>query len=1117
MQKISSHRNPHLLIALALTVVYHGALLLAGTFKGTYDALIHIFFADHYARAWFDHWEYRWYTGFTMTSYPPGSQQSIALLSPVTGLINGYIIVQLFAMIMVVIGVYRFSKIWVSEEAAGYAALLAVFASSLNETIHVFGQLPTTFSLGFLLNALPYVYRYLDEGDPKVLLVAWAANAATTAGHHVTTLFGAVFFVAPVMVLAIVEKFRTPLFDEPGAHPDKVTKENFRPLIARRLRRIVPVVLRCALYGVGMIALLLIVVLPYWLWSASDPIAQVAIPHASRDNYLVNTAAGLVFWLIPYGVGLVALPYAFYKGLITKAWPMTLSLGLLFLLGTGGTTPLPKLLLGGAYDILTLDRFTFWATIAVLPLYGEFVVSLRRRGLAKYVREQFSDFTLRVVQVILILTYLIFCIFTANLTQFRKFQPAPIDTQPIITFLQKDQHDRWRYLPLGFGDQMAWLSAQTTATTVDGNYHSARRLPAMTTTPVERLEGAKFRGIPGIGSLQQFLGMPDKYNLKYVFSNDQFYDPVLFFSGWHRVQRLENGIMVWEREDIPPLPEVLPRKEIPVYQRAMWGILPMLAIIVCLFAMTSPWWGPSVMLALRFMGVIPMLAWAGGHLRRLPGKGIPRRLFDWADTLLRRWSVLPSDDDSRRVAWQVWADWLAAIPRPKPAPPTAQAVRSLILFALFVAGLWLGITRFVAQTHDPVAIVEAYYDDLDFRRFEDAYARFDPEARPAFDQYMLELSVTNGLVASYGKLDAVRAAIIQEEPGRVVVEARLDWITTLDAYPTVEQLVLVRRNGVWFIQPIPSDVKTPPDQFFRRSDVDFLSQGRRRISAGTTAFNDVLDRPELQIMSARLVSHQTQACGFNEEDEEIKAAGGIPAPRTCTRYSVVGELINTDVDPADLTVTAFLYDADGNVLTWYNAQYAIIHKILPKEITPFRIDFEGVAGSQITDAATAGDFDPDAYSPIEFDVPIAAFEVYAKAVVTGRDLDRDVAIQEMEMTVDPDTQTPHLTGLLYNNGVQEATIPHVLVTYYDDAGQVLWVDDRYVEAAVRAQRTQPLDLTLTPFTSLTPFLEKGDTYANLLANELDLDATWSERFPAPSNAPFTSYRVTVHYFVANPQ
>jgi hypothetical protein len=49
---------------------------------------------------------------------------------------------------------------------------------------------------------------------------------------------------------------------------------------------------------------------------------------------------------------------------------------------------------------------------------------------------------------------------------------------------------------------------------------------------------------------------------------------LLYFSGWHRLQRLENGIMVWEKGDIPPLPEVLPRKDIPTYQKIMWGTVP---------------------------------------------------------------------------------------------------------------------------------------------------------------------------------------------------------------------------------------------------------------------------------------------------------------------------------------------------------------------------------------------------------------------------------------------------------------------------------------------------------------------------------------------------------------
>jgi uncharacterized membrane protein len=236
-----SRLNPYLLIALALAFVFHGGLLLSGTFTHTYDAYIHIFFADHYARTWFDNWDYRWYTGFTMTSYPPGSQQSIALLSYLVGLLNGFIIVQLFAILLVIIGVYRSSKLWVSERAAGYAALIAVFSSSITETVHVFGQLPTMFSLGFLLNSLPFVRRWLDEGKLRYLLAAWVVIAGCTAAHHVTTLFGSIFFIGPVIASAIVEKFRQPLPDEPTQHPGRVGRNNFFPLVIRRLRRVIPV------------------------------------------------------------------------------------------------------------------------------------------------------------------------------------------------------------------------------------------------------------------------------------------------------------------------------------------------------------------------------------------------------------------------------------------------------------------------------------------------------------------------------------------------------------------------------------------------------------------------------------------------------------------------------------------------------------------------------------------------------------------------------------------------------------------------------------------------------------------------------------------------------------
>ena len=1089
MRSVLTGRNPQLLVALSLAFVYHGGLLLSGTFKRTYDAYIHVFLADHYARFWFDNWDYRWYTGFTLTSYPPGSQQTIALLSYFIGLLNGFIVVQMCAILFVVVGVYRFSKIWVSREAAGYAAILAVFSSSISETVHVFGQLPTMFSLGFLLNALPFVKAWLETGSWKMLITAWLLNAGTTAGHHVTTLFGAIFFVAPVIVFGIVEKFRQPLPDEGDhghlIHPAKITRKNVFPLLVRRLRRIVPVMLRTVIYGPGLIMALVLVVLPYWLWSKDDPITQVSIPHASRDSFIANPNAGIVFWLLPYGLTLIALPYAFYKGFATKAWPLALSLGLAFFLGTGGTTPFPKMILLGAYNILTLDRFTFWATIIVLPLLGEFVVSMRHRGLAKYIMEQFGLFTLRLVQGGLIVGYLLVAIISTNFTQLRKFQPTPIDMQPIVNFLDKDQHTRWRYLTLGFGDQMAWLSAQTLATTVDGNYHSARRLPEMTTTSVERLEGAKFRGIDGIGSLQQFLAVPEKYNLKFIFSNDQFYDPLLYFSGWHRLQLLENGIMVWEREDIPPLPEVLPRKEIPIYQRIMWGIIPMSAILTALMAMSEPLWGPSLYRLFRFLG-------RPAEMRKI-GRlfGWPKRFWHWLDKWLKRWSSLPDNDDSNEVRWQVWLDWLQRLPHLKPASPTAQQVRSasLIIVALGLissGGYWV-----LQQNRSPVAVVQAYYDDLDFRRFSNAYARLDPLKRPAYDQYLLGLSVKNGLVASYGKLDSVKVQILTSEPDQVVVQVETVLITSLNEYPLSQRQTLVKRSGEWYIVPEKDDPVIAPDQFFRVGEVSWRSQGRRQVTTGTTSFNDILDRPQIQILSARLV--------------KVK-----------DRYSVVGELINTDVNPADITVTASLFDEAGNTLTTYNAQSGIIHKLFPKEATPFRVDFEGVAGSALFDLPTASDFKPGAYSPLNLKANIASFDVYAKAVVTTHDLFREVGIQQIQTIFGEDGQV-HLSGQLLNSGTREATIPHLLITYYDANNRVVWVDQNFMENAIRPQLAQPFDVKITPLSEVTTVLDKGDLFTNVLQNEVSRDQNWQERISLPPGMGYSALRVSVHYFTGGEQ
>jgi 4-amino-4-deoxy-L-arabinose transferase-like glycosyltransferase len=130
--------NRYLITAILLAVLFHGTAIFF-TLELTYDALIHLFFADHYANSWFEPWNYKWYTGFTVMSYPPLVHQCIAILSLIGGLKFGLFIVTFISIILFITGVFRYSLlITANKKIAGYASILAVFSSSFLETLHIF-------------------------------------------------------------------------------------------------------------------------------------------------------------------------------------------------------------------------------------------------------------------------------------------------------------------------------------------------------------------------------------------------------------------------------------------------------------------------------------------------------------------------------------------------------------------------------------------------------------------------------------------------------------------------------------------------------------------------------------------------------------------------------------------------------------------------------------------------------------------------------------------------------------------------------------------------------------------------------------------------------------------
>jgi len=65
------------------------------------------------------------------------------------------------------------------------------------------------------------------------------------------------------------------------------------------------------------------------------------------------------------------------------------------------------------------------------------------------------------------------------------------------------------------------------------------------------------------------------------------------------------------------------------------------------------------------------------------------------------------------------------------------------------------------------------------------------------------------------------------------------------------------------------------------------------------------------------------------------------------RVLILGELENEDTVPAYVNVNAALLKPDGSPLDEQGSFDAISHKLLPKQVSPYRIDFPGLRLSQV--------------------------------------------------------------------------------------------------------------------------------------------------------------------------
>jgi len=413
--------------------------------------------------------------------------------------------------------------------------------------------LGTTSAAPIYLNALPFLFAWIRYGRWQSFVKAAALCTAAAAAHHATLLFGSFFFAVPVLALALVDR-------EDG---QRVTV----PAFAMRTGAIVFVV--AAAIG--------IVLLPFWIALIHYPVTQTPIPHPSRANYLLSPQWGLNYFIVPYGALVLALPFIFLRGAaVVRLRPLLIGFWVAFLVGLGGTTPVAHLVLGRAFDVLTMERFSYWATLLALPFVGLLAAKLVDRY------KQWAVVGLTSLAAMS-------CALAVGWATYQPADAEDFKVDTVAMWLNRDGHDQYRYVTLGFGNKIARLAVLTDASSVDGEWNSGRMLPELTSHGAGALTSSKYFGKPGLDALRAMLAHADQYGLKWVLVRDRYYDPLLSFAGWRQVDSLEDRtIVIWSKDGVPPSTAVNSAQIPPRWQGILWGTLPFGSSILAILVLLIP-------------------------------------------------------------------------------------------------------------------------------------------------------------------------------------------------------------------------------------------------------------------------------------------------------------------------------------------------------------------------------------------------------------------------------------------------------------------------------------------------------------------------------------------------
>jgi hypothetical protein len=316
---------------------------------------------------------------------------------------------------------------------------------------------------------------------------------------------------------------------------------------------------------------------------------------------------------------------------------------------------------------------------------------------------------------------------------------------------------------------------------------------------------------------------------------------------------------------------------------------------------------------------------------------------------------------------------------------------------------------FSASASTPEQALNNFLLDIQRRNWDRAFSGIERTSETMNEQaFIQEWIGSNGGLRSFSNLERFDTRPLHATASDADMRVRLHWTTPVGPVEDVRDFHLTHRGDSW---KVVWDEKPAPNVPAQIVPVNYLRWDLVSGSAGEDWGSHNVDAPKVRIVSMNAID---------------SAQGAI----------VMGEVVNEDTIPAFVTVNAMLVDGTGSPIDDESSFDKILHVLLPKQVTPYRIDFPKVSLAKVKN--------------VRMDV---------KATLVPASSDPVIGVMNQKLETDAQGHAV-LHGELLNESGQVVNIPHVIASFYDNNGKVVWVSDGYVERALMPQATETFAVEL---------------------------------------------------------